>query len=689
MAAVDQLLDKLDGVRQKPNGGWTARCPAHEDKVSSLSIDVAEKVLLHCFTGCKADDILAAVGMKFSDFHEEEHRTIPFQQPTGKQAPSIIYQHRDMTGKVVAEHGRFELPDGKKAFKWRRRGDSAWSGLELAGLKLADMMLWGAERLTDANMHETVFFCEGEKATQACIEVGLLAVAHGGGSSTKDFGKALEALRGRKVALWPDNDAAGREYMAVLDARLRGVAASLSTINVPLPPKGDAYEYFQDGGSITALLSGAIPLTDPVVDFLAEDGVRVTIPSPLGLFIFSFNEIEKSQRTLDAVLSIEMGSTGFRSEPYTERINILSSSAREALRRQLDLVYGKDLGWTKLLNTAFNKAEQSYLSIERSKDLVDIPDGTGQLFFLEPFIPDRAMTIMFGDGSSLKSFLSFEMAYCVANGLPFMGFTAPKVPVLVVDYEDEEINFKRRMRRIAAGHGQDNFEAGQIRYFAANGIPLRDLVDAIKREVTKYGCGFMIVDSIGPACGGRPEDADVGLAYARTIKRIGLTSLHLAHITKEDVRRGDTTHPFGSIFWHNEARRTWFIKREQEEESDDIDVGLFCRKANDGYRPKPLAAHVHFDGLYGAVTMEVVDIDDTPSLQKRATHLKVKDFLLDHPGNRANADVISEAINEKRDTVEHAMERYSTMFQKTGTEMGLRGRYVTIWSISVPEQGQK
>ena len=44
------------------------KCPCHHDKKASLSIDkIGDRILLHCFAGCKSEDILAAVGLTFSD----------------------------------------------------------------------------------------------------------------------------------------------------------------------------------------------------------------------------------------------------------------------------------------------------------------------------------------------------------------------------------------------------------------------------------------------------------------------------------------------------------------------------------------------------------------------------------------------------------------------------------------------
>src|SRR5262245_26869584 len=64
---VDLVLDRLERV--KKNGtGWQARCPAHEDRVASLSI--AERdgvVLLHCFAGCTTEAVVAELGLQMRD----------------------------------------------------------------------------------------------------------------------------------------------------------------------------------------------------------------------------------------------------------------------------------------------------------------------------------------------------------------------------------------------------------------------------------------------------------------------------------------------------------------------------------------------------------------------------------------------------------------------------------------------
>src|SRR5690625_3021049 len=57
---------------------WLARCPAHEDKSPSLSIKaVDDRVLVHCFAGCDAADVTAAVGLSLADLFDSPLDDLP------------------------------------------------------------------------------------------------------------------------------------------------------------------------------------------------------------------------------------------------------------------------------------------------------------------------------------------------------------------------------------------------------------------------------------------------------------------------------------------------------------------------------------------------------------------------------------------------------------------------------------
>jgi DNA primase len=72
---IDNLLVRLDGVKQMGRG-WIAKCPGHEDRTASLSIAASDdgRVLLHCFAGCAAANVLAAVGLSLADLFPNRPR---------------------------------------------------------------------------------------------------------------------------------------------------------------------------------------------------------------------------------------------------------------------------------------------------------------------------------------------------------------------------------------------------------------------------------------------------------------------------------------------------------------------------------------------------------------------------------------------------------------------------------------
>lgn len=83
------LLFRLQGVR-KSGKGWTARCPAHEDRTASLSVVEGNdgRVLLHCFAGCAAVDVIAAVGLQVADLFPQRERgdLSPMEQALRREA---------------------------------------------------------------------------------------------------------------------------------------------------------------------------------------------------------------------------------------------------------------------------------------------------------------------------------------------------------------------------------------------------------------------------------------------------------------------------------------------------------------------------------------------------------------------------------------------------------------------------
>lgn len=72
-ASAEPLLQRLEHVQRQGNG-YRARCPACGGQSRKLAIAERDgRVLVHCFAGCPADDVLGAVGLRWADLHPPRH----------------------------------------------------------------------------------------------------------------------------------------------------------------------------------------------------------------------------------------------------------------------------------------------------------------------------------------------------------------------------------------------------------------------------------------------------------------------------------------------------------------------------------------------------------------------------------------------------------------------------------------
>ena len=69
-----KLLDRLERVRRTGPSRWLAGCPAHQDRSPSLSIHELDdgRVLIHCFAGCGAIEVLDSLGLDWSALFPEK-----------------------------------------------------------------------------------------------------------------------------------------------------------------------------------------------------------------------------------------------------------------------------------------------------------------------------------------------------------------------------------------------------------------------------------------------------------------------------------------------------------------------------------------------------------------------------------------------------------------------------------------
>jgi hypothetical protein len=85
MSNVDNLLSRLDRVKQTKPDSWMACCPAHADRSASLSIRELDdgRILVHCFAGCPVHEVIGAAGLTIDELFPPRttHHTKPERRP--------------------------------------------------------------------------------------------------------------------------------------------------------------------------------------------------------------------------------------------------------------------------------------------------------------------------------------------------------------------------------------------------------------------------------------------------------------------------------------------------------------------------------------------------------------------------------------------------------------------------------
>jgi hypothetical protein len=255
----------------------------------------------------------------------------------------------------------------------------------------------------------------------------------------------------------------------------------------------------------------------------------------------------------------------------------------------------------------------------------------------------RHPQIIFGDGGTFKSYFGLYVAGTLAK---------QGVTVLYADWELAGEDHRDRLERLFGPDMPDVRYARCERPMVAEGERLRRLVDDLDAQ-------FVICDSVAFACDGPPEAAEVAARYFRAVRQFGehVGSLHIAHVTKpkDDEQKAMGVKPFGSVFWHNSARSTWYVKRADDTaDSSRITIGVYNQKVNLG----PLRPAVGLQIDFGAERTEVerIDLADVADLAAGLPLWRRISGVLKH-GAQTIAAIGHELPGTKEDSIEKALKR--------------------------------
>ncbi|MEK7750955.1 MAG: DnaB-like helicase N-terminal domain-containing protein [Acidobacteriota bacterium] len=426
--------------------------------------------------------------------------------------------------------------------------------------------------------------------------------------------RGIAACQVRADELW-----AGTEPVAEILTRAQGTFADLGRL---AQQDGPASEFSAAGDGRYRLTLASIGVAFEVDrlrrdhhELLGELAVRCSLPGA---------------RTFDSSLSIadfNLSSARARSE----RAKLLAARSQASA-----------IDWTGLLEQFCQRVLQADRAGQPAVDLRELPDpGPDDSIKIEGFIfPRRQPAIIFGDGGTAKSYTALYLAGRLAE----QGMT-----VGLFDWELAGDDHRQRLRRLFG------LIWPRIVYARCE-RPLVFEADRLRRIVRESAIDYAVYDSVAFACDGPPEAAEVAARYFQAVRQIGVGSLHVAHVSKAD---GADQKPFGSAFWHNGARSTWFVKlAEASMDTEVIQVGFFNRKANLGRLSSPVAFTITF--TEDQTLFRRIEAADTPDLAVQLTIRQRMAYLLRR--GAMTPEAIASEIEADVETVRRTARRYRKLF---------------------------
>lgn len=260
---------------RRSGGGWTSRCPAHDDRSPSLSIKITAdgRLLAYCHAGCTFKAIIDAMGCKAACVMPVGHRPEP--QAFSRWQWETLRTHADPESVVQAER-RLGIPVGglvKVGAVWSLAlGALAAPMFEkpagpVVGVRLRadDGRKWAVPGSKNAMFMPTnfsgvgpLFIPEGFTDTAALVGLGFDAIGRPSATAGDSLVRLIVAgpSLNRPIIVVADADATGRESAIRLTDLLRKDGAPAKML-CPPPRVKDVREWIAKGADAKTIAFAA------------------------------------------------------------------------------------------------------------------------------------------------------------------------------------------------------------------------------------------------------------------------------------------------------------------------------------------------------------------------------------------------------------------------------------------------
>lgn len=397
-------------------------------------------------------------------------------------------------------------------------------------------------------------------------------------------------------------------------------------------------------------------------DFSYSRGIaRVGWDEPPVDLKFDLIRLERRTGEISAELTVKTGVNGSSRIVHRARLNLGSTRSQTEFTNHLARRH-QGLDWSELLELAAYKVTEAYRQGPPALLLRDAVEPAVTGWALKPILIASDPVILFGDGGSLKSYTALAFALSLQSGLPLAGGLEParKFRVAYCDFEWSDWPHKRRLRALC-GRG----ELPEILYVPCQASgPLSHQAERLQGIFEEHRINFAVIDSVALACDGPPEEAASALGFFQALARLQVGSILIAHTNRD----GAIDKPFGSAFWHNSARGTWYIRRVRAAGSTGVDVGLYQKKANDGALLED-GIGLHFEFSNGETSITSVDLKGAPSTEAATTAGRMVVLL---KRGALTDDQIAGQLGVSASTVRVTLKRHQDRFLRLpGGEIGL------------------
>lgn len=681
------VVERFDGVKPKSGGGWIARCPAHGDRKQSLSIDERDgKLLIKCFAGCAIEEILAAKAIEKAELFLEQRAaagrssgiTVDSLAASKGLPVEILRRYGARTVKDLPSAERLQYgiggsdgvwipyfnPDGSIAARTRlRTAHVAKDGSRWLG-GFGAILPYGLHDLADARDQGIVCICEGESDYWTLRACEIPALGLPGAQMVRVLQR--EHLEGIKtVYVCQDSDPAGVSFVASIRQHT-ATWGLIGVFAVPIPGVKDVNDLYRKdpkgcGDRLTELMQRAATVAAPAAREFSTAGeiYRLTVPE-WGLSL----ELDQVRRASWGDLTGELAVISDKFGDLSRaNVNLSQLDRRQNLAALLAKRTGlAEVDWPALVEDFAIRALKAEREGQPSVNLRDVPrPAPDDVLEVDGIVlPRRHPSCLFGDGGTGKSYL----ALYVAGTLTRQG-----VRCAYVDAELDAGEHRERLWRLFG----DEFPA--VEYLRLDRA-LVYAVDQLRRLVRDKKIEYLVLDSVGVLTAGAPESAEAANGYIRALRQIGIGSLSIAHVTKNGEHNDQK--PFGSVFYHNGFRCTWYAAQADLEveatEGGPLSIGLWNRKSNLSRRHRPIGLELEF--LPDATMIRRVDLATVEGLAgKLPVWRQIEGVLRRGPQTSA---ALADEIGASENTVRVALSKG----KKRGRFVLLPGSGSAMWALA-------